>query len=309
MNPFPVLTADFLISRLAPPVAKPVRAVLDTDTYNEVDDQFALSLAMLSKDSLTLEAVYAAPFHNSRSTGPEDGMEKSHDEILKILHLLGMERDGFVFKGSRQWMAAPDQPVDSPAARNLVAKAMAGDGKEPLYVLTIGAPTNVASALLMEPELVRRIVVIWLGGQPLEWHTAREFNLQQDLFASQLLFNSGVPLVQIPCTNVAEHLRVTLPELDAFLGGKSRLGDYLCSIVHGYTNDPFGWSKVIWDISTVAWLIHSDWIFTTLEHSPILTANYTYSRDVRRHLYRVGVHLDRDAIFRDLYKKLNDFGK
>ena len=44
-----------------------MRAVLDTDTYNEIDDQFALVQALLSPDRITLEAVYAAPFHNSQS--------------------------------------------------------------------------------------------------------------------------------------------------------------------------------------------------------------------------------------------------
>ena len=301
---FPELAEEFLVSRLAPPSARPVRAVLDTDTYNEVDDQFALAYALLSPKALSLEAVYAAPFHNGRSFGPEDGMEKSYEEIQRVLDKLNIKRKGFVFKGSRQWMEGPSQPVDSPAARDIIARAMACKDDSPLYVLSIGAPTNVSSALLMEPELIRHIVVIWLGGQPLSWPTAREFNLQQDLYASQTLFDSGVPLVQIPTTNVSEHLRVTLPELDAFLSGKSPIGDYLCSIVHSYTNDPFGWSKVIWDISTVAWLVCPDWIDTTLEHCPLLTSEYTYSRDPHRHLFRVGHHLIRDAIIADMYKKL-----
>jgi len=62
--------------------------VLDTDTYNEIDDQFALVYALLSSN-LRVEAVYAAPFHNARSTGPGDGMEKSYEEILRILDRLG----------------------------------------------------------------------------------------------------------------------------------------------------------------------------------------------------------------------------
>ena len=38
---FPTLTHAQLLERLAPPSDK-VRVVLDTDTYNEVDDQFAV---------------------------------------------------------------------------------------------------------------------------------------------------------------------------------------------------------------------------------------------------------------------------
>ena len=66
-----------------------VDAVLDTDTYNEIDDQFALSYMFLSPEKFNLKAIYAAPFFNSHSTSPKDGMERSYDEIMKLLGLLG----------------------------------------------------------------------------------------------------------------------------------------------------------------------------------------------------------------------------
>ena len=56
--------------------AGPVDCVLDTDTYNEIDDQFALSL-MVKSEKCNVKALLAAPFFNSNSTSPEDGMERS----------------------------------------------------------------------------------------------------------------------------------------------------------------------------------------------------------------------------------------
>ena len=61
--------------------------VIDSDTYNEIDDQFAISYAMHAPEKLTVKALYAAPFLNERSTGPADGMEKSFQEIHKLLKL------------------------------------------------------------------------------------------------------------------------------------------------------------------------------------------------------------------------------
>ncbi len=84
--------------------------------------------------------------------------------------------------------------------------------------MAVGAITNIASALLLAPEIVAHIVVVWLGGQPFYWPTAKEFNLQQDVPAAQVVFDSGVPLVHVPCKNVAEHLRTTLPEMQAYWG-------------------------------------------------------------------------------------------
>jgi len=290
------------VARLEPPAGGRVRAVLDTDTYNEIDDQFALAYALLSPESFDLEAIYAAPFHNARSSGPEDGMERSYEEILRVLERMNLDRVDHVYRGSTKYLPGPAVPVESDAARNLIERSHAQEGA--LYVLTIGAPTNVSSAILIDPGIIERIVVVWLGGQPSNWHTAREFNLQQDPHASRVLFDSGVPLVHIPCTNVAEHLRTTIPELESCLRGTGALGDYLCDIVADYHSDHFAWSKVIWDISTVAYLVNPNWVPNCLVHSPILTDQLTFSSDPNRHIIREATHMNRDAIFRDLFHKV-----
>ena len=93
---FPSIGEAERITRLVPPEEK-VRMVLDTDTYNEIDDQFAVVYALLSGGKMNVEALYAAPFSNSKSDGPGDGMEKSYDEILRLLERLDIEADGFVF--------------------------------------------------------------------------------------------------------------------------------------------------------------------------------------------------------------------
>ena len=79
---FPALSNEFLLQRLQFPTKK-VRMVLDTDTYNEIDDQFARVRAACP-EKLNVEAVYAAPFTNDRSTGPGDGMEKSYEETAPV---------------------------------------------------------------------------------------------------------------------------------------------------------------------------------------------------------------------------------
>ena len=100
----------------------PVDMVLDTDAYNEIDDQFAIAYALRSADKLNLTALYAAPFFNAHSSGPRDGMEKSYDEILKLLALAGEKRD--VFRGSETYLPDEKTPVLSDAARDLAERAM-----------------------------------------------------------------------------------------------------------------------------------------------------------------------------------------
>lgn len=297
-----------LEQRLAPPSGK-IDAVVDSDTYNEIDDQFAVAYALRSPEKMNIEAVYAAPFKNERSDSAGDGMRKSYEEILRILARLKTQPKGFAFEGSPAFMSAKDKPVDSPAARDLIAKAMKPRGG-PLYAITIGAPTNVSSAILIEPKIKDRIVVVWLGGQPFDWPTAREFNLQQDLHSSRVLYDSGVALVNIPTKNVSEHLRTTVPEIQQFLKGKSPIADYLCSEFLAYAKwkspDPgFAWSKVIWDISAVAWLVEPKWIPSRVVPSPVLTDKMTYESRAGRHPVRVAVDVNRDRVFDDLFRKLS----
>ena len=294
----------------------PVQMVLDTDTYNEVDDQFALAYSLLSPEAMTVEAVYAAPFTNSRSASPKDGMERSYQEVHRILDVLGpgvgpkyakVDRDKFVFRGSDRYIGGTGRPVESAAAEDLIQRALE-PRDEPLYVVAVGAPTNVSSALRMEPKIRDKVVVVWLGAQPFSMKSASEFNCRQDLPASQTLFDSGVALMDVPARNVSEHLRTTLPELERYLKGRSKIGDYLYETVAGYARERsprqgYAWSKVIWDISAIALLINSEWVETEVVPSPILTNEMTYRHDSSRHPVRVATGLDRDAIFDDLFRK------
>ena len=290
------------LSMLEPPVGKS-RMVLDTDTYNEIDDQFALVYALLSPDRIDLEAVYAAPFHNSRSTGPQDGMLKSYDEILRVLDRLGRPHEGFAYRGSTRWLSDLTQPVSSPAADDLIARAKA-DRDGPLYVVAIGAITNVASAILAAPEIVERIVLVWLGGNPSYWHWAAHFNVYQDMIASRLIFDSGVPLVHVPCCTVTELLLTTEAEMERFVKGRSAIGDYLFEIYSAHYDSHFARSKELWDVGPIAWLVNPEWVETVLIHSPILTTDRTWSHDPHRHLIREARSVRRDDIFGDLFRKL-----
>lgn len=330
-----------------------IQVVIDTDAYNEVDDQFAIAWAVKSPERMEVQAVYAAPFCSKAiqkvlpvpdemlkqfahyAGTPEDGMEKSYQEILNLFNLMGENPQGRVFRGSEHYIGADGKPVESDAACDLVKRAMGmGDG-ERLYVLAIGAITNVASAILMEPKILDKIVVIWLGGQPLHFNSATEFNLMQDLKASQLMFDCGVPLVLIPCISVASHLTVTLPELDTRLIGKSNLGNYLGKIVkemfsdaaipmsdrsmkmfylrgmddvpmeisNSYMANTIAWSRIVWDISTVGYLLNPNWCSSIMTPSPILTDDMTWKRDETRHPIRVCHYLSRDHMFGDMFTK------
>lgn len=305
---YPPIPEAQRIEMLKPPKSRPIRMVLDTDTYNEIDDQFAVVYALISPE-LDVQAVYAAPFKNSRSSGPKDGMEKSYEEILRILSRLDKSPNGFAFKGSTHYLTDMKKPERSPAVMDLIERARKSSPKDPLYVVPVGAITNVSNAILIDPSIINNIVVVWLGGNGHHWPHQREFNYRQDLNASRVIFDSGVPFVQLPCTPIVTHFTTTVPEMERYVGGRGAIGDYLLEIFKDYKKDHFAWSKVLWDMTAVAWLINAQWLPSDLVHSPIVTDNYTFSFDTSRHLIRRVNFIRRDPIFRDFFTKLDKRAK
>ncbi|MDP4134252.1 MAG: nucleoside hydrolase, partial [Bacillota bacterium] len=239
-----------------------VDAVLDTDTYNEVDDQFALSYMISSQEKINVKAIYAAPFFNKNSLSPKDGMEKSYNEILKILTLAKREDlKQYVFKGSTDYLKNEFEMQISPAAEDLAKRAELYSPNNPLYVVSIGAITNVASALKLNPNIKENIVIVWLGGHARDYKDTKEFNLWQDVAASRVVFGSGAPIVQLPCMGVVSDFSVTEPILKANLSLKNELCDYLLTHTIDECKKIFNtasFSKVIWDVTAVAWLLNDN---------------------------------------------------
>ena len=302
------MTESDRLRLLQPPKGR-VRAVLDTDTYNEIDDQFALVQMILSPDRISVEAIYAAPFHNSRSTGPEEGMELSYDEILRLLERLGRPASNFAFRGVRGYVGPEKKPLHAEAVDDLIERARSSTFDDPLYVVAIGAISNVASAILKAPEIIDKIVVVWLGGNPHYWPNTTDFNLRQDVGAAQVIFDSGVPLVQVPNWGVTSHMLASVPEIERYVEPSGPVGQFLAARFKEYETDHIGWTKEIWDMAAVGWLLNPDWAPSTIVHAPILNENMTWSVDHSRHMIRNVDFVYRDKIMKDFYNKLSTFAE
>lgn len=320
---FPKILDSKVLEKLHPPTGK-VRMVLDTDTYNEIDDQFAVVYALLSPEQVSVEGLYAAPFFNQRATSPGEGMELSYNEIVRLLNRLGKPADNFAFRGSSGFLNDYEHPYDSDAVKDIIDRAMRSD--ELLYVVAIGALTNIASAILIEPKIIEKIVVVWLGGNAFHWPHNVEFNLAGDVLAARLVLDCGVPLVLLPCAGVTTHLRTTVSEIERYVQGRGAIGDYLADTFKGYNDNHFGWSKEIWDVIAIAYLINADWVPSNIVSSPIITQKtavsvqnhdsnswykhpLTWSFDQSRHPIRYAYYVERDPIFRDMFTKLDQWSK
>ena len=287
--------------------------VLDTDCYNEVDDQFALSFLLANPRRVNLLAVTAAPFLNQNSVSPEDGMLKSLDELRRIIALCGRsELLSCTFEGSRDYLENEHTPRVSPAAQEIVRLANLHTPQKPLYVISIGCITNAASALLLDPGIRDKVVYVWLGGHALTWPDTAEFNMRQDIPAARAVFQSGCALALLPCMGVVSGFTITAPEIRHWLLDKNAVCDYLGGIVldgmRSLGDAP--WSRVLWDVCAAAWVMNDSGRFMDgqLRRMPLPNAQYQYSQtELTPHPIQYVWHIKRDALMGELIKSLQSF--
>ncbi|MBQ9854044.1 MAG: nucleoside hydrolase [Bacilli bacterium] len=280
-----------------------INVILDTDTYNECDDQFALAYMLKSQDIFNIEAITVAPY--SRKTpivSVKEGQENSYNEILKICKWLDFDTTNKVFKGAEDYICnGYDENND--AVNKIIEIALRNDKT---YVMAIGAITNVALAIKKAPEIVEKIEVIWLGGHSLLQDNNLEFNFRQDIDAVRIVFDSKVKLTIVPCKNVASNLRTTIYELNYYLKDKSELCNYL---IDRFYNDGYHGiqeRRVIWDISVIAYMINKNW-FTSIEIScPNINNDTSYELTNDRHIITMINYIDVNKVYTDLFKKLGE---
>lgn len=294
------------IKNLSVPEGK-IDVIIDTDTYNEIDDQFAVSYLLKSSDKLNTKAIYAAPFLNVNSISPADGMEKSYNEILKLLDLAEEKVD--VFKGSDSFLKNETTPVVSAAAKDLAERVKNYSPSNPLYIVAIGAITNIASAILLNPEVAENTVVVWLGGHALHYHDTKEFNMYQDVAAARVIAQSGVPYVMLPCCGVVSSFTISEPELTAWFIGQNKLADYLArntiEEAKKYATTKV-WTRCIWDVTAVAWLLNDNERFmkSRIVPTPIPTYDNYYAVNNNGLPMRYVYYIERDTLMNDLINKL-----
>ena len=197
------------------------KVILDVDAGS--DDACAIMLAYLHKD-IDLIAVC--------SVKGNQPLKNTNENTLRIRQLLGA--DFPVYKGCRTGLVSELIVPKIPRAKNVTAYDENGNviqfhkelfdlpesvrkeedmpaplfyvdylrkAKEPVTVVTVGPMTNLAVALLIDPDIVKNIeeIVIMGGGHHITNVTnAAEFNVYDDPEAAQRVLHCGVKITMVP---------------------------------------------------------------------------------------------------------------
>ncbi len=286
------------------------KVILDTDMFNEIDDQFALTYLIKSLDVFELEAITIAPFSKSGYANTmtiEEGTEKSYETTLKLLDMLGKEEyKAIVYKGATKYLYENDE--SNKAVEKIIEIANKNDKTT---ILAIGAITNIALAIRKAPDIISKIKVVWLGGNSFLTKDNSEFNFRQDIKAVQTVFESKVELVVIPCRNVASNLTTTIYELEHYLPKDNELNKYLYDIFikckKNFMKEPkdeIGSSKTLWDLSAIAYEINKEWFKYEEISCPKVLDNGLYEYTKNQHKVIFVNDLYRNKIYQDFFIKM-----
>jgi len=288
----------------------PRRVLIDTDTKNEIDDQYAIVRALLAPE-LEVEGITAAGFYDLNRTPRTtyiDGAERSYKEILELLDLMDLTDRIPAALGSTFPMTDKHTPKPSAATELIVERALARED-EPLYVLGLGQFTNLASALLTAPEIKERVVYACIDGDYRHGRTPvwgpGLYNWINDVPAVQAIFESDVRYIHMPARSVSGKMKLTLEEARRRLRGRGGVYDYLIDI---WETPPFDAPRrTLWDIALVHVMIDPGHGIPVDAPAPVVHddgSTTDWPENPRR--MTVYADIDPDEIFASFWRAVDD---
>jgi purine nucleosidase len=287
---------DRVVPRI-PATGQRLRVVIDSDAKNEIDDQWALALAILSPERFRIEGFVGANFDNQR--GGPGGVARSVREIETVLEKADMAGRWPVLPGSHP-MQYQFEPSRSEGVEFIIERALAGSPENPLWVVGLGAATDMASALLLEPRIVDRVIAFW--HLRTRWpEKCYNFNVFGDVRAARLLFHSPLSFVLF---DTGTYLRCPMEESERFVRPHGELGRYL----HEYRHRDRAFSdprKSFFDLGDIAALVDPGLACWDETRCPEVGWDLCYQfRGTLGTILRC-YHVDRDRTFALLYDRLS----
>ncbi len=215
-------------------IAPRMRVIVDNDFSGDPDGLFQLAHLLLSP-SVEVRAIIGSHLNANdgfdRSKTQADNAAKNARELIQVMSLA---KDIPVLAGSNTAMVNDSTPVKNEAVNSIIREAMRTDTKLPLYVVCGAGLTEIASAVLTNPQIADKLTLIWIGGPeyaelatPPPGYSEVEYNLNIDQAAARAVFNrSALPLWQVP-RNVYRQCLLSYAQLLTKVKPKGKTGAYL----------------------------------------------------------------------------------
>ena len=280
------------------PREKEVRIIILSDLANEADDHAAV-IQMLLTPIFEVRGIVAVHF------GEKDSMKKSLLEGERILSSLKASKDILIPGAEDKYSKT------SPGAKLIVEEALKEDDRK-LYVLALGALTDVRIALELESSIWDKFTLIWIGGEGYP-NGGWEYNLSRDILSANIVFNSLKDIWQIP-RPVYSSMGLTLSELFLRLKGRGELEDLILNRIIAWNMLPAGGYRsgdawTLGDSPAAGVLIYPHQYCYEIKSRVTINDNCSYSPlagDLKTRVYN---KIYQRMIFEDLFSKLELFSR
>jgi inosine-uridine nucleoside N-ribohydrolase len=286
-----------------PPKGERMRIIIVSDATNEIDDIWAIALAILSPERFDIEGFVGSNYdHTHNGVGPKS-IDMSVAEIQNILAKAGMKGKYPVYPGAHP-MQYEFAPGGSEGVDFIIEKALTGSPENPLWIVGLGSSTDLASAYLKEPRIKDRVVMFWHARTEQTWpYRAHNYNIKGDMHAARMMFHAPFPLVLF---DTGTHLTAgTLKETEENVKPYGELGEYMYN--YRLKSDYYkSTTKGYFDLGDIAVLIDpglGKWEETFCPTvTPYMDYNFYKTNGKVLRCYDV----DRDKTFELLYRKLKE---
>lgn len=277
---------------------KKIRVIIDSDTACEADDPFAIAYALMSP-KLLVKAIVAEHFARPGS------MEKSLEAALRVTRAMGSGVP--VLRGEEGPGSSGEA---SEGVREIIREARKED-PHPLFLLCMGALTNIARAFAEAPDITARVTVVTIGGHPYDMEEIpwKEFNFGNDPEAANRVLQSPAEVWQVP-SDVYGSIRVGLAELQEQVKPFGKIGRYLFEQMAAYNATPeaawtAGESWSLGDSPSVAAVLHPACGRTEMQEVRRVNEDTSYSPAGCGKKIRVYRNMDSRYLLGDFYAKLH----
>ena len=200
------------------------RVIIDNDFAGDPDGLVSLAHVLLT-DDVQVELITSTPLDpglaHLAGVDPSATASLGARAAHALLEVLERTQHDIV-AGAEDFTGGP-----SPAASAIVdvcrREPDTREPEVPLAILCGGPLTNVAAALALDPGIVERATLVWIGGSS---GGAPEYNRDTDAAAAASVLASGFPLVQVPLETY-QRMRVSVAEVRADLAHASYPGGWL----------------------------------------------------------------------------------
>ena len=298
---------SFFIAASAASAKEPV--ILSTDVGNEIDDQWAIAYLLTDAEDFEVLGIVSA----QAPTLPSPSAHYSYRVLVdEVENHLNMVEHPPLLEGSSFPLKDTKTPQRGEGADFIVNASKGFSNRRRLTVLTIGAATDVASAILEDRSITERIRVVAMGFK--SWSEGGdEFNIENDPKAWQVILSSDVP-VTVGCADVCRaNLSLTLEQARQLISQHGPVGAWLWAefqawyyrFVKPLRQDDFSKPWVIWDIITLAYL--QGWTTQQVYPRPVLGDNLEFKPGPPGQTITWITSLDSKRLWADFLEKLDAY--